>query len=347
MTIEILEKRRRNNIESFELYLWDKCVDVLDVMNSAGRGYYKSMIYLHHLYHEGWYIPLNGYEAITWFLEIKNCNLNVEYTYYDISDVYCDIGFIYFLGDGVEKNFGKAVWWFKRAADFGNCEAMYMLGQIYIHSKNKPKEIWFVRDDEIFKNFRAAFYWFNRCFEDCDRNLRGKLYLYGIGVEKNEEKSFELFVESVQSLNYSDKMYELGKKYIYGKEKNFEKGIYWLKRATDHLNDEAAILLSKIYFEGEITEFDLNESAFWLSKITNADNFDVELAYKIADKYFLGKDVKKNVEIAIYWYKKLAEAGNIEAIYKLGEIYRYGQGVEKNLSEAVKWLDMAYQKMHG
>lgn len=347
MTIEILEKRRRNNIESFELYLWDKGVDILDAMNSAGRGYYKSMIYLYHLYHEGWYIPYDGYQAIIWFLEIKNCKLDTEYAYYDVADVYCDIGLIYFLGDGIEKDFGKAIWWFKRAADLGNCEAMYLLGQIYIHAKDKSEEIWFVRDDEIFKNFHAAFYWFNRCFEDCDRNLRGKLYLYGIGVERNEEKSFELFLESVQSLNYSDKMYELGKKYIYGKEKNFEKGIYWLKRATDHLNDDAVLELSKIYFDGEITELNLNESAFWLRKIMNMDKLDVELACKIANEYFFGDKSEKNVYRAIYWYKKLAEAGNVEAMYKLAGIYRYGQGVEKNLSEAVKWLDMAYQKMHG
>ena len=344
MTIEILEKRRKNNIYCFEPWIGEIKVDIVDVMNSAERGNYKSMMYLYQLYCEGWYIPCDGYQAIFWFRQIAD--LKSKYYYQsELNDIYYCIGLIHFLGDGVEKNLGKAIWWFRKAADLENSEAMYMLGQIYIHAKNKSEKIWFVRDDEIFRNFRAAFYWFNRCFKRCSDEMRGKLYLYGIGVEKDEEKSFELFVESVQSLNYSDKMYELGTKYIYGEEKNFEKGIYWLERAADHLNDYAVLELSKIYFEGTVGKVDIKMASWWLLKITDLDKLSIKLTTKIAEKYFYGKDVKKNVDIAIYWYKKLAENGNVESMYKLGEIYRYGQGVEKNLSEAVKWLDMAYHKM--
>lgn len=334
MTIEILEKRRRNGIESFELYIPEIQVDIIDVMNSAGRGNYNSMKYLYQLYYDGWYIPYDGYQTISWFREIECCN---------IEEVSCSIGLIYFLGDGLPKNLGKAIWWLKRAADYGNAEAMYILGEIYLHAKNKHDDVWFVRDDEIFKDLNAAFYWFNRCFDVCQDKLRGKLYLYGIEIENNEDSAFELFTESVQCLNYSQKMYKLGMKYIYGTKKDFDKGIYWLKRAADHLNDDAILELGKIYLHGTIKEIDVNQAAWWFEKITDFSKLNSKLIDEMIYKYRYGENIEKNIDTAIYWYKKLADIGNIQAMHELSKIYRYGEGVEKNLSEAIKWLDMAFR----
>lgn len=377
MTIEILEKRREHNLFGVKIsanlnhplvrekilednrryshfgfnpiknpsvsYLFTDNLDVIDLIFSARIGNFKSMIKLYNLYIDGRYVPYDGYQAIHWFRHIENCKIRHFYYEDELSEIYCSIGLIYFLGDGLPKNLGKAIWWFKRAVEYGNAEAMYILGEIYLHAKNKPDDVWFVRDDEIFKDLNVAFYWFNRCFESCSDKLRGKLYLYGIGIENNEEAAFELFTESVQCLNYSQKMYKLGMKYIYGTKKDFDKGIYWLKRAADHLNDDAILELGKVYLHGTIEAVDVNQAAWWFEKITDFNRLNNKLIDELIYKYRYGENVDKNIDTVIYWYKKLANIGNVQALHELSKIYRYGEGVEKNLSEAIKWLDMAFR----
>ena len=381
MTIEILEKRRKHSLSGIKIsenpnhpliykkiledknrynhfgcklirnpsasYLFtDNFEDVIDLMFSARIGNFKSMIELYNLYREGRYVPSDGYLAIQWFKIIEDCRIHEYYYEDEPGEINFSIGLIHFLGDGLPKNIGKAIWWFKRAADLGNAEAMYILGEIYLHAKDKPADVWFVRDDEIFKNIHAAFYWFNHCFDICSGDLRGKLYLYGIGIENDQNAAFELFTESIKCLSYSQKMYKLGKKYIYGKEKDFDKGVYWLKRAADHLNDDAILELGKIYLYGTVNEVDVYQASWWFEKITDINKLKIDLIDDLAYECLSGENVEKNIEVAIYWYKKLAEMDNIQAMYKLGEIYRYGQGVEKNLSEAIKWLDMAFSAMN-
>lgn len=211
---------------------------------------------------------------------------------------------------------------------------MYYLGEIYLLARSKPKNVWFIRDDEIFKDFYKAFYFLSHCYYSLKRNE----FLYDAVNNRN----FDYFVNAVQNYAPAKKIYELGKKYI--NEKNFEKGCYYLRCAADQMNDDAIIELSEIYYN----RYDEKIAFSYLERITNTDKLNCEFVRKIADNFFSGRGIRcvgKNIDKAIYWYKKLAEAGNVESMYKLAEIYRYGQGVEKNLSEAVEWLNMAYQRM--
>ena len=392
MMIEILEKRCKNNLVGvkfsenpnhpliYEKMLEDKrkynllglktvtnpCISylfadnierIIDLMFSARMGHIEAMIELYKSYRDGHYVPSNGYLLIRWFRIVTD---SIEHNYYyehNLGKITFNIGLIYFLGDGVPKNLGKAIWWFKRAADLKNAESMYILGEIYLHARNKPDGVWFIRDDEVFKNFHAAFYWFNRCFKVCSDEysyeflgelcgkLCGKLYLYGIGIENNKDAAFELFMESIHCLNYSQKMYKLGKKYIYGRKKDFDKGIYWLNRAADHLNDDAILELGKIYLYDIVSEVDIEKASWWFEKVTDLSKLKIDVINDLVYKYQYGKNVDKNSDMIIYWYEKLAEIGNVQAMYRLGKIYRYGQGIEKNLSEAVKWLDMAFNTL--
>lgn len=83
-------------------------------------------------------------------------------------------------------------------------------------------------------------------------------------------------------------------------------------------------------------------ASWWFEKITDLSKLKIELIDDLTNKYRYGENVKQNIDVVIYWYKKLAEFGNVQAMYKLGEIYRYGRDIEKDLSEAIKWLDMAF-----
>ncbi len=41
------------------------------------------------------------------------------------------------------------------------------------------------------------------------------------------------------------------------------------------------------------------------------------------------------------WYRKAADAGNIDAQYAIGYMYNLGYGVKKDYKEAVRWYQKA------
>lgn len=54
-----------------------------------------------------------------------------------------------------------------------------------------------------------------------------------------------------------------------------------------------------------------------------------------------GNGLKRDVEKALYWYKKSAKQGNLKALTDLGWIYKTGFGVEKNLTQSYIWYSKA------
>ncbi|MFT4554396.1 MAG: TPR repeat protein [Chlamydiales bacterium] len=51
-----------------------------------------------------------------------------------------------------------------------------------------------------------------------------------------------------------------------------------------------------------------------------------------------GDGVEKDKKIAIEWYLKAWDSGNIDASYHLGLAYNLGQGVEVDHKKAIEWL---------
>ena len=49
------------------------------------------------------------------------------------------LGFCYETGDGVEKNYKKAIYWYTKAAELGDIEAQFNLGLCYKNGKGVKK----------------------------------------------------------------------------------------------------------------------------------------------------------------------------------------------------------------
>ena len=60
--------------------------------------------------------------------------------------------------------------------------------------------------------------------------------------------------------------------------------------------------------------------------------------FLIAQVYYTGRGVERNLDEAEKWFKKLAEKGHKQSQGFLGVMYYRGIGVEKNLDEAKKWF---------
>jgi hypothetical protein len=61
----------------------------------------------------------------------------------------------------------------------------------------------------------------------------------------------------------------------------------------------------------------------------------------LGDSYYSGQGVKQSYSKALYWYKKAAEQGNINAENNLSYVYLYGKGIKYNSSKAIYWCRKA------
>jgi hypothetical protein len=72
--------------------------------------------------------------------------------------------------------------------------------------------------------------------------------------------------------------------------------------------------------------------------------FNAVEQFNLGWNYANGSGVTKNLEQAVYWYKKAAEQGNAAAQCNLGVCYENGRGVERNLNQAVYWYEKSAEK---
>ena len=70
-----------------------------------------------------------------------------------------------------------------------------------------------------------------------------------------------------------------------------------------------------------------------------ADRGYVNSQYNLADLYH--NDYYPNYTKAMYWMKKVAESGDVEAKFHVGAMYHDGEGVERDFLEAIKWYEAA------
>ena len=72
-----------------------------------------------------------------------------------------------------------------------------------------------------------------------------------------------------------------------------------------------------------------------------ANDGDALAQSNLGSTYLKGKDVPKDYEEAVKWYRKSAEQGYASAQYNLGNGYNFGEGVPQDYKEAYAWLSVA------
>lgn len=75
-----------------------------------------------------------------------------------------------------------------------------------------------------------------------------------------------------------------------------------------------------------------------------AEAGDAGAQLRVANMYFFGLGVAKDMSEAIKWYRSAAEQGGAGVQASLGDIYYNGWGVAQNPDEALKWYRLAAQQ---
>jgi len=185
-----------------------------------------------------------------------------------------------------------------------------------------------------------------------------------LGHAENDEK--EWFLQA--GMAYFEGNLELNQ--------DFERAYYWLKKAADNENLEAAGMVGWMLVVGKGVEKDLQKGMFytkkaaehglykpmkimahlawkddptgidtlkWVEKIACHELATADDKYDLASFYDQGPDSVKNIDKALEWYRVSAEEGSHEAQCNLGVLLAEGKKAGKNTKEALRLLRLSTQ----
>ena len=151
------------------------------------------------------------------YLARAGCELGID-------DMFVYLGFSYYSGTGVKKNYREALTYFRRAADSGNREAMSYIGLMHHEGKGGLKK----DDKSAVKLYREAAAG-NEPMALCNLGL---CYKFGHGVRINLKKAFCYFLRSSRLLHVPSYVY-LGEAYLNGKgtERDYGSAVNYLRKS--------------------------------------------------------------------------------------------------------------------
>ena len=105
--------------------------------------------------------------------------------------------------------------------------------------------------------------------------------------------------------------------------------------------DFAQLILGYGYQHGVCVDQDYEKALFWYRKAANQGNDRAQS--RLGDMYSEGLGVEQDYEEAAKWYRKSADQNYGGAQYALGAMYSEGLGVEQDYEEAIDLLSKAYE----
>ena len=239
--------------------------------------------------------------------------MDIEDLEYQVGQRYCE-----------QEDWTNAISCFLNPAEKGMPQAMNDLGVCY----------------ERIGEFDKALLWYSVASSgkyDCSTTNLGMLFILGQGVVKNIKYGLSLLREAA-SHGYIRAYETLGRLYQYGTEvkRNYKKAYqYYLKgaRLERQKNDGGLCLANLGYMNmyGLGKEQNLRLGAKYYKEGTERN--EPLAIYNLAQCYFNGEGVNKNIEKAAYWWQKAAEQGNEEAQHNLELLHRNIGSSNTNMSD--------------
>ncbi|MDE0151684.1 MAG: trypsin-like peptidase domain-containing protein [Bdellovibrionales bacterium] len=188
------------------------------------------------------------------------------------------IGGRYHLGEGVEKDYKKAIYWYEKSASKGNVGAQFALGVLYLESKELTR-----------RDYRKAFYWFKRSADQGYAGAQyflGGMYYRGEGVVKDYKKALYWYKKSAKQGDANAQLF-LGWMYFEGQgiREDYAKAFYWYGKAARQGDATAQFNLGGMYYRGEGVSKNYIQAYKWLilaktQEVDSLDNLD-EILYML------------------------------------------------------------------
>jgi TPR repeat protein len=153
-----------------------------------------------------------------------------------------NLGNMYYMGEGVEKDAVQAVHWYQKAAEQGYAKAQTNLGNMY-YWHQKAEQEYDMEGSGVEKDAVQAVNWYRKAAEQgCvdAQFILGGMYSEGEGVEKDAVQAAHWYQKAAEQ-GYAEAQYGLGIMYAMeglggGVQQNLHEASRWLRMAADQGN---------------------------------------------------------------------------------------------------------------
>lgn len=244
------------------------------------------------------------------------------------------LGIRYQFGNGVVKNFGEAVTWYRKAADMGDRMAQGNLAYMYRTGRGVPRK------------YETAAQWYRKAADQgslrSQRNL-GILHQYGRGVPQDDAEAVRWYRKAADGGDAKAQanlafMYTTGR----GVEKSDKQAAALYRKAALQGSARGQRGLGALYEHGRGVEKDEDLAAEWYLKA--AIQGDAKAQANLGALYKSGRGVSKDYEKAASWYRKAADQDLARAQMVIGLMYRDGIGVAGDDGQAAVWFVKAVKQ---
>ena len=245
-----------------------------------------------------------------------------------------NLGRLYALGHGVDKDEVVAISWFRKAADQGNSVAHHNLGVMY--------------ETGSYRDFQAAAKHYRVAAEGGrteSQTALGKLYQHGRGVARDYREAAK-WLEKAAVDHDPEAQFLLGVFYAngWGVERDNSEMLHWTRRSARQGHPKALYHVGLAYDQGRgITHNPAFAARFYE---VAAKKGNVRSQSRLGEMYFFGFGVERNYEVAFGLLNKAAVAEDARAQYVLGLAYHAGKGVEKNAERGIAYYRRAADQGH-
>lgn len=282
-----------------------------------------------------------------------------------------EVACMYRDGRNVDRNDEESLWWFLRAANAGNPDAMYNLGILLEQKKTREGDIqslvWLQKAAEV--GHPGAMMQLSR------RCLSGRCGTNGV-LQAVKWLQMAADKDHVAAMEHLGALYRTG--HADGLDASVEKALIWLHKAEACGSDYAVSEIGRLYERGDGVEQNFDEafdryedswsrgyvhSGFYLGHMyeeglgTPKDDVaayklywaasewgDADAQAAVARFLFYGIAVQRNYPQAFFWAKKASQSDRWDACYLLGVMYAHGLGVRQNLQESMRWFEQSMQQ---
>jgi TPR repeat protein len=175
-----------------------------------------------------------------------------------------------------EKDYQKAIKYYKIAVEKGSIAAAHNLGTIYFYGYG------------VEKDYATAF----RLYMDAAKRgsalsqcMLGYMYYNGCGVNKDDKQAFEWSLKAAEQNNAAAQCF-IG--YLYydgeGVTKNYASALKWSLKAAEQGNAVSQYLVGLLYSDEDNNFYNVREACKWMEKAANSDS---DISKKAAKKLSL------------------------------------------------------------
>ncbi|MCR5620655.1 MAG: zinc ribbon domain-containing protein [Treponema sp.] len=257
------------------------------------------------------------------------------------------------------KDYRTAFCYFKLAAEQGNADANYEVGDMYRLGRGVMKNEYIGKT--YYRQAEKAYY--ARAAQGDTNALHnlGEMYFLGFGVEIDKQKANSYFLQEAQ-IHYAHALQgdakalvQLGFMYKYGAgvEKDelkantyFQQSLQAWYESASKGDADAMLQLGYTYLNGsDGVGADIQKASTYFQQAIKAyeraaEQGDTHAQNVLGDSYLVGGGVEKDIQKAFYYYSRTAK-DDAFAFYKLGNMYLDGIGVEKDEQKAEEYYTRA------